>query len=226
MNVKPEDYPKALSHIKDKKGLVVLVTDLTDFPGSVWPDIFELLGKNKSVILVGNKVDLLPQDCHKYTVNIEKSMMQTFQQKCKESNHEATEIVDSILVSARTGYNIEKLISMVLKNWTEKQRHFGRNVYLVGTTNVGKSSIFNILLDSDLCDLKALNRIEKATIAPVPGTTLNLLKFPILRPEPGQLNQRFSRLRDEKQVIEYMEKERIENLRKTKSITVSIITDF
>ena len=165
MNVKAEDYPKALSHIKDKRGLVILVTDLTDFPGSVWPDIFELLGKNKSVILVGNKVDLLPQDCNKYTVNIKNSMIQTFEQKCKESNqHGASEIVDSILVSARTGYNMEKLINLVLKNWNEKQKYFGRNVYLVGTTNVGKSSIFNILLDSDLCDIKALNRIEKATI--------------------------------------------------------------
>ena len=72
--------------------------------------------------------------------------------------------MDSILVSARTGYNMEKLINLVLKNWNEKQKYFGRNVYLVGTTNVGKSSIFNILLDSDLCDIKALNRIEKATI--------------------------------------------------------------
>ena len=59
-------------------------------------------------------------------------------------------------------------------------------------------------------------------IAPVPGTTLNLLKFPILRPEPGQLNQRYSRLSDDKVVIEQMEQERIENLRKTKSIDVSI----
>jgi hypothetical protein len=27
----------------------------------VWPNIMELLGKNKRIILVGNKVDLLPQ---------------------------------------------------------------------------------------------------------------------------------------------------------------------
>jgi ribosome biogenesis GTPase A len=58
----------------------------------------------------------------------------------------------------------------------------GGDVYLIGTTNVGKSSIFNLLLDSDLCSIKAIDKVEKALTSPVPGTTLNLLKFPIMRP--------------------------------------------
>jgi ribosome biogenesis GTPase A len=58
----------------------------------------------------------------------------------------------------------------------------GGDVYLIGTTNVGKSSIFNLLLDSDLCSVKAVDKVEKALTSPVPGTTLNLLKFPIMRP--------------------------------------------
>ena len=66
----------------------------------------------------------------------------------------------------------------------DKSEVLGGNVYLIGTTNVGKSSLFNFLMDSDLCDAKALCKIDKATIAPVPGTTLNLLKFPIMKPEP------------------------------------------
>ena len=61
MNINPEDYPKAISHLKDKKAIVVLIVDLTDFPGSVWPNILDLIGSDKRVILVGNKVDLLPQ---------------------------------------------------------------------------------------------------------------------------------------------------------------------
>ena len=60
--------------------------------------------------------------------------------------------------------------------------HVGGDVYLIGTTNVGKSSIFNLLLDSDLCSIKAIDKVEKALTSPVPGTTLNLLKFPIMRP--------------------------------------------
>ena len=61
MNVKAEDYSKAISHIKNKKAIIILVVDLTDFPGSVWPNILDLIGSDKRIILVGNKVDLLPQ---------------------------------------------------------------------------------------------------------------------------------------------------------------------
>ena len=63
-----------------------------------------------------------------------------------------------------------------------RQAHVGGDVYLIGTTNVGKSSIFNLLLESDLCFVKAVDKVEKALTSPVPGTTLNLLKFPIMRP--------------------------------------------
>ena len=62
VNVSPEDYPKAIEHIKDKEALVLLVVDLLDFPGSVWPGILSLLGTNKRVITVGNKLDLIVPD--------------------------------------------------------------------------------------------------------------------------------------------------------------------
>ena len=62
MNVDPEDYPKTISHLHKSRAIVVLVVDLLDFPGSVWPNILEILGPYKKIILVGNKADLLPQD--------------------------------------------------------------------------------------------------------------------------------------------------------------------
>lgn len=46
----------------------------------------------------------------------------------------------------------------------------------MGCTNVGKSSLFNIFLQSDLCKPKASDLVQKATISQWPGTTLNLLK--------------------------------------------------
>ena len=50
------------------------------------------------------------------------------------------------------------------------------NVYLVGCTNVGKSSLFNVLIRSDYCRSKAIDLMQRATVSPWPGTTLNLLK--------------------------------------------------
>lgn len=54
------------------------------------------------------------------------------------------------------------------------------DVYLVGCTNVGKSSLFNALLQSDYCKTKAVDLMQRATTAPWPGTTLNLLKVELI----------------------------------------------
>lgn len=70
VNVSPEDYPKAIEHIKDKEALILLVVDLLDFPGSVWPGILSLLGTNKRVVIVGNKLDLIVPDGQKYVKRI------------------------------------------------------------------------------------------------------------------------------------------------------------
>ena len=61
VSVSPEDYPKTLAHIYDRKAIVLLVVDLLDFPGSVWPGIIDLLGVKKHIVIIGNKADLLPQ---------------------------------------------------------------------------------------------------------------------------------------------------------------------
>ena len=117
MNINPEDYPKAIAHLKDKKAIVVLIVDLTDFPGSVWPNILDLIGSDKRVILVGNKVDLLPQDSQGYLKRIQNSMVKTFMAKCQESLDRKPIVLDSILVSARTGFNIEYLITKIFRHW-------------------------------------------------------------------------------------------------------------
>lgn len=81
------------------------------------------------------------------------------------------------LISAHTGYGVEELITKLHNVWSYKG-----DVYLIGCTNVGKSTLFNALLRSDYCKVKARDLIMKATTSPWPGTTLRMLKFPILRP--------------------------------------------
>uniref|UniRef100_A0A5K3G1L2 G domain-containing protein n=1 Tax=Mesocestoides corti TaxID=53468 RepID=A0A5K3G1L2_MESCO len=60
-------------------------------------------------------------------------------------------------------------------------RSLGNPVYIVGSTNTGKSSLFNKLLLSDLCKSEARNSIHRATVSFWPGTTVGLLKFPLAR---------------------------------------------
>lgn len=64
---------------------------------------------------------------------------------------------------------------------------------------MGKSSLFNALLQSDYCKEQAVDLIQRATISPWPGTTLNLLKFPILNPLKWRLYLRTMRLKQEQQ---------------------------
>lgn len=68
---------------------------------------------------------------------------------------------------------------------------------MIGCTNVGKSTLFNALLQSDYCKIQAVDLIQRATTSPWPGTTLNLLKFPIMNPAKWRLFQRVIRLKAE-----------------------------
>ncbi|XP_021562424.1 nitric oxide-associated protein 1 [Carlito syrichta] len=97
---------------------------------------------------------------------------------------------DVRLISAKTGYGVEELISALQRSW----RYRG-DVYLVGATNAGKSTLFNTLLKSDYCTAKGAEAIDRATVSAWPGTTLNLLKFPICNPTPYRMFARQKRLK-------------------------------
>uniref|UniRef100_A0A0N4UJY5 KOW domain-containing protein n=1 Tax=Dracunculus medinensis TaxID=318479 RepID=A0A0N4UJY5_DRAME len=55
-------------------------------------------------------------------------------------------------------------------------------------------TLFNILLQSDLCKVRALDLVERATTSIWPGTTISLLKFPVMNPTPLRLELRRRRL--------------------------------
>ena len=229
LNVSPEDYPKTFAHIKDKKALVLLVVDLLDFPGSVWPGILEILGKNKKVILVGNKFDLLVPDTKNYYRHISNVLRTKFLEKCWSEVTENScfpQIIGTCCISAITGYNVEKMVEMVFNYWKNHHDALPGDIYIVGCTNVGKSSLFNTLLDSDLCKIHAVNKVENATISPVPGTTLNLLKFPVTRPEPHFLANRRSRLQVADNLFRKLEVDRLKMLSDEKDFLLSVPSHY
>ncbi|CAL8267273.1 unnamed protein product [Boreogadus saida] len=184
-----EDYRNVVRGIKSHKALVLLIVDLLDLPDSIVPDITDLVGRNKHIVVLGNKIDLLPKDADNYLQRIKRQLSQY----CNEAGI-GENIKDVHLISAKTGYGIENLISSLQRSWKYKG-----DVYLVGTANAGKSTLFNTLLDSDYCKSKGTDVIHKATISPWPGTTLNLLKFPIINPTPYRLFRRQERLQQDSQ---------------------------
>lgn len=70
----------------------------------------------------------------------------------------------------------------------------------MGCTNVGKSSVFNRLVASDYCDVNAEAFVERVTTSPWPGTTLNMLKFPIQRVSRTLATFRMSRTADQRKL--------------------------
>lgn len=208
VRVTPDDYPKILSQIKAQRALVILMIDLLDFPCSIWPNIIDIIGHKKPIIIVGNKVDLLPQDSNVSLQNIKKCL----EKVVNESGISKANIKHTALISAKTGYGIEELITKLHNVWEYKG-----DVYLVGCTNVGKSTLFNALLQSDYCKIQAVDLVQRATTSIWPGTTLNLLKFPILRPSGWRLYVRTKRLISQKTDTLALKELRKSQLRETKN---------
>lgn len=48
-----------LNDFRYVKSLVVLMVDLLDFPCSIWPGIIDIIGTDRPIIIVGNKVTCL-----------------------------------------------------------------------------------------------------------------------------------------------------------------------
>lgn len=155
-----EEYKNIVRVVRTQKALVLLLVDLLDLPDSIVPDLPELVGHNKHIVILGNKVDLLPGDSQNYLSRIKKRLVQY----CADAGISAGDSKDIHLISAKTGYGIEKLVSRLQLLWRYKG-----DVYLVGVTNAGKSTLFNTLLESDYCKTRASDAIRKATISPWPG---------------------------------------------------------
>jgi len=75
--------------------------------------VLELAHKNCPIYIIGNKVDLLPRDAVGYLDRIKQSLLNLCEERGVTAQHIA-------LVSAKTGYGIEKLISRLLRDWKLK----------------------------------------------------------------------------------------------------------
>jgi ribosome biogenesis GTPase A len=186
VNVSPDHYPKLIAEIQNRKALVIIMIDILDFPCSVWPGIINLIGHKQKIFIVGNKVDLLPKDDNLYLERIQQSL-----RKClfTAGVDRHTRIRDVSLISAKTGWGVESLVTKLMRDHTK-----GEDIYLIGCTNVGKSTLFNALMQSDLCKLRDRDLINRATTSLWPGTTLNLIKFPVRDPTGWEMQLRLERL--------------------------------
>ena len=152
-----DDFLKLLNELGTEDALIINVIDIFDFNGSMIPGLHRFVGDNP-VLLVGNKVDLLPKSLKRG------KMTQWLRERAFE---EGLRPEDVILTSAVKPKEMEDLLATI-----EKYRK-GRNVFVVGVTNVGKSTLINqiIHLTAGVEDL--------ITTSQFPGTTLDRIEIPL-----------------------------------------------
>ncbi|MCE5167721.1 ribosome biogenesis GTPase YqeH [Paenibacillus profundus] len=152
-----DEFLRMLGRIGKEDALVIHIVDLFDFDGSVISGLQRFVGTNP-VLLVVNKIDLLPKATNWNRIT------NWVQRQAKEHG---LRIVDVILVSAKRNLGFDRLVDQV-GEWRQR-----RDVYVVGATNVGKSTLINRLIN-DYSDME-----QELTTSRYPGTTLDVVHIPL-----------------------------------------------
>jgi ribosome biogenesis GTPase YqeH len=137
--------------------LILNVVDIFDFNGSLIPGLHRFVGDNP-VLLVGNKVDLLPKSLKRGRLT---------QWMRERAHEEGLRPIDILLTSARKSNEMADLLEKI-----EEYRN-GRDVYVVGVTNVGKSTLINQIIK------QTAGVQDLITTSQFPGTTLDKIEIPL-----------------------------------------------
>lgn len=167
-----EDFVNLLKKINTQDGLVVKIVDLFDVHGSFIPDLKKLVGQ-KRIVLIGNKIDLLPKSTNPNKVR------QWLFEICKSFG---LNVDDVFLVSSVKGIGMEEVALKL------EQLRKGKNIFVVGSTNVGKSTFINFLIN------RTLKKKNVITTSYFPGTTLGFIDIPLddqssMIDTPGVINK-------------------------------------
>jgi ribosome biogenesis GTPase YqeH len=166
-----DDFLKILNEIGKSNALIVMIVDIFDFNGSWIPGMHRFVGDNQ-ILLVGNKVDLLPK-----SVKHDK-LIRWMKQEASGLGLRPEEV---FLVSASKGHFVKETAAAI------DEFRDGKDVYVVGCTNVGKSTFINRIIK------EVTGEKDVITTSHFPGTTLDIIKIPLddgksLIDSPGIIN--------------------------------------
>lgn len=146
-----DEYLNILKGVGETKDLVLYIADLLNLEEDI-ETIRELI-PNK-MILVLNKKDVLPKSVKEGKL-------------IKYLENKGINFEEVIVISVNKNLNIDYLLKRIKYYQTSK------NVYVVGHTNAGKSSLINKLISN------YSSNNQELTMSPLPSTTLNLVKIDI-----------------------------------------------
>ena len=141
LKVTDKDYRQMILDIDSKGDLILLVTDFLN--------LYSLsdLHLKSPIILILSKADLIPRSIKK------EKLLDKIDFPCIK-----------VMVSSKNNYNFDLLYSLILKYKKSN------NVYVIGYTNVGKSTLINKFLKNYGMNMSEL------TVSNLPSTTLGLVE--------------------------------------------------
>ena len=151
-----DDFYKVVSEIGNTSSLVVKIIDMFDIEGSLIPQIAKLTNHN-DLIIIANKIDLLPKSIK------EGKLIHHLRKIMADNNLKPLSIHT---MSAVKNKNLDKIMDDIL------EKADNRDIFVVGATNVGKSTFINSLLKS-----YAHSKKDVITVSSSAGTTLDLIKI-------------------------------------------------
>lgn len=146
-----DEYIDIIKEVGKTKDLVLYITDLLNLERNI--EEIRNLVSNK-MILVLNKMDVLPK-------SVKEEKLKAY---LENDNIHFEEI---IVISTAKNYNIDYLLKRIKYFQTSK------NVYVVGHTNAGKSSLINKLIKN------YSDNTQELTMSPLPSTTLSTINIEI-----------------------------------------------
>lgn len=172
VDIEDDEFLRLVSEIGNTEGLIVHLVDLFDVSGTLIESLPRIIGNNP-ILLVGNKIDLLPKSTN------QRKVIHWLRQLANEAN---LNLIDVHLISSQTGYGMDELAQAIEVERAKK------DVYVVGITNVGKSTFINQFIQ------RATGIKEAITTSYFPGTTLGFIEIPLnnqasLIDTPGIVNQ-------------------------------------
>lgn len=173
------EQSQLLSLVRGKNEVVGLVVDATDFPASLPAAIVEnvvdaFFGERSPIFLIANKEDLLAARGKKVSPQRRSQILRWMRATAMAMGLRAP--AQSFLVSSITGSGIGQL-EKAIRLYTARSSGCRANVFLVGTTNVGKSSLWQAV--QKISHKNQVPPEASPTISAEPGTTAGLLRIPL-----------------------------------------------
>lgn len=141
-----DEFMSILHEVNKSDSLVIYVVDLFNLPKDI--SLINETLSNKQILVI-NKRDLFAKDIYNQ----------------KFLDYIEGNFIDKIIISSEKNYNFDNLLGLIRKHKTND------NVYVVGYTNSGKSTMINKLI------YNYSNNKSKITTSILPSTTLDLIKI-------------------------------------------------